>query len=74
MKIKVKLFATLRIDRFSERVFEVEPGSTVSEVISVLGLPSQQVSIIFVNGRHAKPDMVLKEGDELSMFPPIGGG
>ncbi len=74
MKIKVKLFATLRIDRFSEEVFEVESGSTISDIIDVLGLPSEQVSIMFVNGRHAKPDTVLKEGDELAMFPPIGGG
>ncbi|MCX8110305.1 MAG: MoaD/ThiS family protein [Syntrophorhabdaceae bacterium] len=74
MGVMIKLFATLRTGRFSEKVYEIKPNTTISNIIEELGLPSEQVSIIFVNGRHAKPDTILKEGDEIAMFPPIGGG
>lgn len=74
MGIKIKLFATLRFGRFSEKLCEMKPGATISNIIEELGLPPEQVSIIFVNGRHAKPDTILNDGDEVAMFPPIGGG
>lgn len=74
MTVTVKLFATLRTNRFSEKQFELEEAITVEELIKKIGLPSEQVSIIFVNGRHAKQDTVLKNGDEIAFFPPIGGG
>ncbi|MCX7965569.1 MAG: MoaD/ThiS family protein, partial [Syntrophorhabdaceae bacterium] len=68
------LFATLRINRFSEKRYEVAQGTTVGELIKVLDIPYEQVSIIFVNGKHARFDTVLNDGDEVSIFPPIGGG
>jgi molybdopterin converting factor small subunit len=30
--------------------------------------------IILVNGVHGKNDQVLKEGDVVSIFPPVAGG
>ncbi len=73
MGVRIKLFATLRTGRFSEKVYDIKPGTTISEIIKELGLPPEQVSIIFVNGRHANPDTILKDGDDVAMFPPIGG-
>lgn len=74
MTVNVKLFATLRVNRFSEKRFDLTQGKTVGELIKELELPQEQISIIFVNGRHAKFDTILNEGDEVSFFPPIGGG
>lgn len=74
MVVNVKLFATLRINRFSEKKIEVMPKTTIKELIKELGLPFEEVSIIFVNGRHAKPETELKDNDEVAIFPPIGGG
>lgn len=74
MIVNVKLFATLRINRFSEKRCDLPQGTSVGELIRELELPREQISIIFVNGRHAKPETILNDGDEVSLFPPIGGG
>jgi sulfur carrier protein len=74
MKVKVKLFATLQKNRFKVSEMEYEEGVTVSEVCHLLGIPRNKVSIIFVNNTHADHNRILEEGDELALFPPIGGG
>jgi molybdopterin converting factor small subunit len=37
-------------------------------------MPFEVAKIIFLNGLHAQGDEVLKEGDHLGIFPPLGGG
>jgi molybdopterin converting factor small subunit len=74
MKIRVKLFATLRRGRFDDRVVDLPRGATVAEVIASLNIPDKEVKIIFVNSRHAVRDRKLEDGDTLALFPPIGGG
>ena len=74
MKVKVKLYATLQKNRFKTRELEYEECVTVSEVCRLLDIPRNKVSIIFVNNTHADPNRILEEGDELALFPPIGGG
>jgi molybdopterin converting factor small subunit len=88
MIVKVKLFATLTQyapkliqDQFPKGVrsgttFEIELSetSTLGDLVSELALPSKQVKITFVNGRSRKTDYQLNEGDEVGIFPPIGGG
>ena len=74
MKVKVKLFATLQKNRFKTNEGEYNEGATVAEVCRSLDIPRNKVSIIFVNNTHADFSRILKEGDELALFPPIGGG
>jgi len=74
MKIKVKLFATLRDERFSEKEFDVDGGTDVDFMLKQLNLKHEEVPIIFINGRHADFDTVLNENDDIAFFPPIGGG
>lgn len=74
MKVKVKLFATLRQDRFSEKEFEVADGSGVDFLLQKFNLKHEEVPIIFINGRHADFDTLLGENDDIAFFPPIGGG
>jgi molybdopterin converting factor small subunit len=40
----------------------------------MLGLPDDVVRVVFVNGRARPRDWALSDGDELGIFPPIGGG
>jgi sulfur-carrier protein len=49
-------------------------GSTLGDLVAHLTLPPDQVRITFVNGRARKPDHALSDGDEVGIFPPIGGG
>lgn len=79
MRLTVKLFATLdkfRPDAAGGKPFElqVHDGATVQEVIGMLGLPDDVVRVVFVNGRARPRDWTLSDGDELGIFPPIGGG
>ncbi len=79
MEIEVKLFATLRdylpkgSDRFSCKL-KVEPRARVQDIISKLKIPGDIPKIILVNGVHGKIEQSLKEGDVVSIFPPVAGG
>ena len=74
MRVKVKLFANFRVDRFKESHRDYPVPVTVADIIAELCIPEPEVGIIFINGRHAKTDTVLTEGDALSLFPLVGGG
>lgn len=53
---------------------DLKEGSTPLEVSQGLKIPEEDVAIIMINGRGAKKDSPLKEGDVLALFPPVGGG
>lgn len=79
MEIEVKLFATLRdylpkgSGRFSCKI-EVDDQTQVRQILTRLNIPEEMPKIILVNGVHGKKEQVLKEGDVLSIFPPVAGG
>lgn len=74
MKIKVRLFATLRDGRGKEVVLDLKEGAPAQEIVNLLKIPEREVAIFLINGRHGSMDQVIKEGDTVSIFPPIGGG
>lgn len=79
MRVKVKLFATLVVYVPSAEPgvsFEVElPNeSSLSDLMNQLNLPQKEVKVAFVNGRIEPVDFLLQHGDEVGIFPPIGGG
>ncbi|SCZ78801.1 MoaD/ThiS family protein [Acidaminobacter hydrogenoformans] len=74
MKIKVKLFATLRENREKEMLLHLNESATPSDILSLLNILHEEAAIIMVNGRHAKPDALLVENDTVALFPPVGGG
>ena len=74
MRLNVKLFASLRDGRFDERDLEFAEGSRVRDVVKTSGIPEGEVAVIFINARHAELETVLRDGDRLSIFPPVGGG
>ena len=79
MEIEVKLFANFRdhlpqgSDRFSCTV-AVNSSARVSDVLRKLGLPAKHPKIILINGVHGKENDTLRDGDVLSVFPPVAGG
>ncbi|MCK4851289.1 MAG: MoaD/ThiS family protein [Phycisphaerae bacterium] len=78
MKIKVKVFATLRkyvADESSgQQELELAEGATVGDALTELKIPEREVAFVFVNSTQKKLDEPLAEGDELGVFPPIAGG
>ncbi|MBC7235804.1 MAG: MoaD/ThiS family protein [Chloroflexi bacterium] len=53
---------------------EVPEGATVGALLAQLGLPREEVKVTFVNGRAVQENHPLRHGDEVGVFPPIGGG
>lgn len=74
MQIQIEAFATLSRYAPSSGYLEIPSGATPRDVIRKLGIPEEDVSIVFVNGRHAGLDAQLQEEDRMGVFPPIGGG
>ncbi len=74
MRVKVKLFATLRRFGLEEQEIDLPENATIEAVVKLLNLPEKLCTLRIVNGEHRKPTYTLKEGDELALFPPIAGG
>ena len=77
--VHVKLFATLRQYRPGLGLGEALPvelpkGATVGDLVQQLGLPAEEVKIVFVNALFRDMGHALADGDELGIFPPVGGG
>ena len=79
MHVRVKVFANLRqyvpnLDAGSGVELDVPLDATLHDVVTLLGLPPDQVKVTFVNGRSRPDDWRLAPEDEIGIFPPIGGG
>ena len=77
-KVKVKLFAGLRgllpDQRLGEAsLIELPEGARVRDLVRRLSLP--EARLIFVNGIfRACEEHLLNDGDEIGVFPLLGGG
>lgn len=72
--IEVRFFATLREGRGKIAEIGAEEVSTAGELIRRFDIPAEEVSILLINGFHSKPEDPVKDGDVVSLFPPVGGG
>ncbi len=79
MVVRVRLFATLRrhyphLGLGESMPVELPEGAAVGQLVEHLQLPTDQIKIIFVNGIVRGKEHVLGDGDEVGVFPPVGGG
>jgi molybdopterin converting factor small subunit len=79
IEVEVKLFATLRRQYPDLKVgeamsMELPEDATVARLVKELGLPEEEVKVVFVNGTIRKEDYGLTDGDAVGIFPPVGGG
>jgi molybdopterin synthase sulfur carrier subunit len=75
--ISARLFAGLEAqtaERRTQHSFLPTETPDVGAVLERLGLQPGATGIVLVNGVHAGADRVLEPGDEISLFPPVGGG
>ncbi len=80
MIVKVLLFAHLQDIVGSELALNLPTGTRVAEALAALGnvdgrfarlMPSTRTA---VNGDWADEAVVLNDGDELALIPPVSGG
>lgn len=57
-----------------ERVLDVTPDATVSDVVSIIGLPNELFAGFFVNGNKVPSSFRLRDGDTVILTSPISGG
>ena len=77
MKITVRLLAELKVlspSMREETEMDVPPGTSISEVIEKLDLPSHMVAIILNNKKMAKRADLVQGGDIIELIPPASGG
>ncbi|HVJ49050.1 MoaD/ThiS family protein [Desulfitobacterium sp.] len=53
---------------------EVQDSYRVIDIINYYAIPLEKVTICLVNGRDVQHEQTLKEGDIISIFPPVGEG
>ena len=72
IQVQVKLFLHLRKNR--NQTVEVTDGATAGDLVGLLGIRPEEVGVLSINDRQAALDQPLKDGDVVSIIPPIGGG
>jgi len=73
--IQIKLFASLqKFMPASAENFAIESGITVGELLQQLDIPQDLIKIVFINNVHAELTSILKGGERVGIFPPVGGG
>jgi molybdopterin converting factor small subunit len=81
MKIKIKIYATLRqyipnaAEIMREEGWDVSDGATVEEVMASMKLPENLRILALVNGVHCQDKAKqLSDGDTLLLYPLMSGG
>ena len=81
MKVQVRLFAALREATGTMRIEQaLPPGTRVQDLMALLSgqypaLRSQMSAVrAAVNRQYVSLDAELRDGDEVALVPPVGGG
>jgi sulfur carrier protein ThiS len=84
MKINFKLFALLQdylpaeAKRTNSLSIDVTETTTVMEVVERFSLPLKMVHLVLIDGHYVAPgeraSRTFKEGETLSIWPPVAGG
>jgi len=73
--ITLKLFASLgKFTPDSADNYQVEPGTSVRDLITGLKIPEEKAKLIFIDGVKGELDSTLNGGERVGIFPPVGGG
>ena len=76
IEVTIKLFAQYREGRFKVEKKIYPSGITAGEVVKDIGINEDEIPIgvLMANGRHVGKEHILKNGDNFSIFPKVGGG
>ena len=73
--IQLKLFAVLTAHTpINADHYPITQGMTVDQLVDTLEIPKEQAKLVFINGRRADLTDTISAGDQVGIFPPVGGG
>jgi thiamine biosynthesis protein ThiS len=64
----------LRRTKKKNVLIEIAPSTTITELLVHLGVPDSNVAMCAVNDAVVDPSTILRDGDVLEVFEPVGGG
>jgi molybdopterin synthase sulfur carrier subunit len=77
MQVKLQVYASLaedtEMDVADNYGFQIEPGTTVSQLLQEAGINQRDVRIVMINNKQADLDTEVRDGDEIGVFPSMGG-
>lgn len=77
MKIRIELQAYLQEyspDGQPAFDYELPEGSRVRDLIAKLHVPDEMAAVIILNGKSGDYEDGLREGDSITLVPPLAGG
>jgi len=74
MRVRVKCFATLADHTPPDGFLELPEGSAVAAVLPLIGLVPGDIKLVFVNSKNSDLGTALADGDQVGIFPAVGGG
>ena len=80
MKVRVLFFAQWREVFGSLRIFEINEGSSVEQMVDLLAQESEEFAskkdsfLYAVNENFETPEKILNDQDELAVMTPMSGG
>jgi sulfur-carrier protein len=74
MRIRVKCFATLADHTPADGFLDLQDGAAVAAMLPLLGLGASDIKLVFVNSRNSSLETILADGDQVGIFPAVGGG
>jgi molybdopterin converting factor small subunit len=80
MQVRVKLMAALRSklppgSQGGVATLAVEDGATLDALLESLGIRGGHIHLIMINGEQVTDrSRLLKDGEEVTVFPPVAGG
>ncbi|MCD6108822.1 MAG: molybdopterin converting factor subunit 1 [Thermoplasmata archaeon] len=81
MEVKITFFGRFReITGENETTLEIKKDLTLKEILEIIlrkypKLKEEKNNMLFsVNHRYASLETIVRDGDEIAVFPPVGGG
>jgi sulfur carrier protein ThiS len=77
MKLTVELQAYLmQYSPNGKSVFEYDlpEGASVTTLVDKLGVPDELASVVIVSDENVDPTHELRDGDRVTVIPPLSGG
>lgn len=72
--IEVRFFATFRDARGKSALLDSSDYANTDEILEHFHILREDVAILLLNGLYIASGAPVKDGDVVSLFPPVGGG